>query len=63
MLCESTLKSAFKFLKSHRVTLVWLGASCTSWSRARKHDGGPSPLRDDDGDDDDDDDGLFGLKA
>ena len=56
LLCESTLKSAFKFLKTHRVALVWLGTPCKSWSRARKHDGGPPPLRDDD-------EGLFGLKG
>lgn len=31
---------------SSRVTLVWLGMPCTTFSRARKHDGvGPGPLR------------------
>ncbi len=30
-----------------RIVLIWLGTPCTSWSRARRHDGGPPPLRDD----------------
>lgn len=38
----------FNFLSTHDVALVWFGLPCSSWSRARKHDGGPPPLRDDD---------------
>ena len=34
------------WLKSGRINLVWLGMPCTSFSRARKHDGlGPGPIR------------------
>ena len=32
----TVLEWAFKFLRTHRIALVWLGAPCTSWSRARK---------------------------
>ena len=34
------------FASCHDVKLVWFGMPCQSWSRARKHDGGPKPLRD-----------------
>ena len=50
----TVLEWAFKFLWTHRIALVWLGAPCTSWSRARKLGGGPPPVRDDH-------DVLFGL--
>ena len=30
------------------IKMIWLGTPCTSWSRARRLDGGPKPLRDDD---------------
>lgn len=45
-----------KLLKNKRsqIALVWLGTPCTTWSRARKEDGGPRPLRDDH-------QGLYGL--
>ena len=34
------------FIQSGRVKFVWLGMPCTTFSRARKHDGvGPGPLR------------------
>ena len=34
------------FIRSGRVQLVWLGMPCTTFSRARRHDGiGPGPLR------------------
>ncbi len=34
------------WLRSGRVQMVWLGMPCTTFSRARKHDGiGPGPLR------------------
>lgn len=38
-----------KFIKKNasRIALVWMGTPCTTWSRARKLDGGPPPLRDD----------------
>ena len=38
-----------RFIKQHRkhIALIWLGTPCTSWSRARRLDGGPPPLRDD----------------
>lgn len=38
---------AFLTQHSNSVALVWMGTPCSSWSRARKHDGGPRPLRDD----------------
>lgn len=45
-LVKSNLK---KFIKKNasRIALVWMGTPCTTWSRARKLDGGPPPLRDD----------------
>ena len=38
-----------RFIKKHRsrIALIWLGTPCTSWSRARRSDAGPPPLRDD----------------
>ena len=56
LLCKQTLAAAIKFIKSHAIALVWLGTPCTSWSRARKNDGGPPPLRDDSA-------GLMGLPS
>ena len=35
------------FLSSKNIALVWYGMPCQSWSRARRFDGGPPPLRDD----------------
>ena len=35
------------FAHQFPVKLVWFGMPCQSWSRARKNDGGPGPLRDD----------------
>ena len=37
-----------RFAARHDTVLVWFGMPCQSWSRARKFDGGPQPLRDDD---------------
>ena len=39
-----------RFLQKHFdiISLVWMGTPCTSWSMARRDDGGPPPLRDDD---------------
>ena len=47
ILCEEVLSWVLHFIDSHDVRLVWLGMPCQSWSRARKYDGGPPPLRDD----------------
>ena len=34
-------------IRQHRITLIWLGMPCTTFSRARRNDGlGPGPLRD-----------------
>ena len=48
-----------RFMKKHwhrhSIALIWLGTPCTSWSRARRLDGGPPPLRDDE-------QFLFGFK-
>lgn len=37
-----------EFARLNPVKLVWFGLPCQSWSRARRLDGGPLPLRDDD---------------
>lgn len=44
---RKVLSSIFRFIRSHRVALVWLGTPCQSWSMARRDDGGPPPLRSD----------------
>ena len=56
LLDATVLKNILEFLRKHskQIALVWLGTPCTTWSRARKNDGGPKPLRDDCA-------GLFGL--
>lgn len=56
LLDKQIVDSLFSFIRKHakKIALVWMGTPCTSWSRARKHDGGPVPLRDDDA-------GLMGL--
>lgn len=41
------LRQLLSFLVMRRVVLVWFGMPCQSWSRARRFDGGPPPLRDD----------------
>ena len=41
------LAALFRFCVNKPVYLVWLGMPCQSWSRARRWDGGPAPLRDD----------------
>ena len=50
VLDPAVLQGILRFLRKHRkqIVLVWLGTPCTTWSRARKADGGPPPLRDDD---------------
>lgn len=50
LLNQDNLNKLLQWIRSHAgsIALIWLGTPCTSWSRARKHDGGPPPLRDDD---------------
>ena len=42
-------KKLVKWINKHsdQIALIWFGTPCTSWSRARRFDGGPPPLRDD----------------
>ena len=47
VLRTGVLSRIFKMLDTLPVVLVWFGMPGTSWSRARKDDGGPPPLRDD----------------
>ena len=49
VLQPAVLHRILRFLHKHQgsIAMVWLGTPCTTWSRARKHDGGPPPLRDD----------------
>ena len=47
VLDPSIARGIFNFIRQGRVLLIWLGMPCTTFSRARKHDGlGPGPLRD-----------------
>ena len=55
LLQEKVQDRLLAFINTHNVVFVWLGTPCTSWSRARKNDGGPQPLRNDDS-------FLFGFK-
>lgn len=48
MLDPKSVAQLLRFMKSRRIALVWLGTPCTSWSRARRDDGGPKPLSWDD---------------
>ena len=41
------LRNLLRFISSHDVVLIWFGMPCQSWTRARRWDGGPPPLRDD----------------
>ncbi|CAE7480442.1 ANK1 [Symbiodinium natans] len=47
VLRTGVLSRIFKMLDTLPIVLVWFGMPGTSWSRARKDDGGPPPLRDD----------------
>ena len=47
VLSPSVRQALREFVTDHQVVLVWFGMPCQSWSRARKWDGGPPPLRDD----------------
>eukprot|EP00438_Fugacium_kawagutii_P003956 Skav200396 [mRNA] locus=scaffold1919:156792:162160:- [translate_table: standard] len=49
LLDEHVVNQLVAFVKRHHalIDLIWLGTPCTSWSRARRWDGGPQPLRDD----------------
>ena len=42
---EQVFRSMLQFIVQHKVVLVWMGMPCSSWSRARRFDGGPPPLR------------------
>lgn len=44
---EAVLSHLLRFCVDKRVVLVWFGMPWQSWSRARRWDGGPPPLRDD----------------
>ena len=48
ILSHSVRQAIREFVSDNPITLVWFGMPCQSWSRARKWDGGPQPLRDDD---------------
>ena len=58
LLNQRVYDSLVRFIRklSHEIALVWFGTPCTTWSRARKLDGGPRPLRDDG-------EGLMGLSG
>ena len=47
VLQSKVLRSLLSFISTHEVVLVWFGMPCQSWTRARRWDGGPPPLRDD----------------
>ena len=47
VLQPGVLRSLLKFNSTHEVVLVWFGMPCQSWTRTRRWDGGPPPLRDD----------------
>ena len=47
VLDKEVLCHLLRFLRGRKVALVWFGMPCQSWSRARRFDGGPPPLRDD----------------
>lgn len=57
LLCKTVQYRLVRFIKRWHdyIKMIWLGTPCTSWSRARRLDGGPQPLRDDT-------DNLFGFK-
>ena len=48
LLNPSVLQQVQRFITQHSdsIALVWFGTPCTSWSMARRNDGGPPPLRD-----------------
>lgn len=48
VLDADNLRRLIQFVSGKHVVLVWMGMPCQSWSRARRWDGGPEPLRDDD---------------
>ena len=41
VLNDAVVSSIVRFISRHSVKLVWFGMPCQSWSRARRHDGGP----------------------
>jgi hypothetical protein len=44
---KALVSKIFSWLAHGWVVAVWIGTPCASWSRARRDDGGPPPLRDD----------------
>ena len=47
VLDKDVLCHLLRFIVGRKIALVWFGMPCQSWSRARRFDGGPPPLRDD----------------
>ena len=47
LLDELVVQSIEEALKAKKYSFVFFGTPCTTFSRARKNDGGPPPLRDD----------------
>ena len=49
LLSKRVQRQPKQFIKSFHldIKMIWLGTPCASWSRARRFDGGPRPLRDD----------------
>lgn len=47
VLRREVTQNILSFLRQKSVVFVWFGMPCQSWSRARRWDGGPEPLRDD----------------
>ena len=46
LLVEANLRKLLNLLASGHIAGTWLGALCTSFTLARRWDGGPPPLRD-----------------
>ena len=47
VLRQSVQSSIQRFLRMHTIALLWFGVPSESWSRARRWDGGSTPLRED----------------
>ena len=47
VLLEEVREAIMKFIFTKPILFVWFGMPCQSWSRARRFDFGPPPLRDD----------------
>ena len=46
LLVESNLRKLLNLMASGHIEGTWLGTPCTSFTTARRWDGGPPPLRD-----------------